>query len=303
MALKITKGGKIGKYFYIENAVEYGPVELNELLENISKHTLVYYEGITWTKASEITELKKYFTTEERIVEKVVDRVVEKNIIQQPEKKGGKIILIAILVASMLLLICSLYWIYQQQIKSDIINADLQRKKETDSLAAINANLIEQEQRRVQDSILAASNAILDSVKLLKLNMDYQLGVDKVNVILNQFYTDLSNHDYNNVSNYFKDTLIEYSGNYNVSTNDIINSLNNSFNSNRGFEENYKLQDSSCVFVGMDGETGAYNYYFEYSRNGRNGQKSEQSVTLNGTIKVDSDFKIVFYQWNSQVLN
>ena len=55
MALNFNKGGKSGKYFYLdEEGVDYGPFEISELLEKIDRDTLVYFKGINWTKASEI---------------------------------------------------------------------------------------------------------------------------------------------------------------------------------------------------------------------------------------------------------
>ena len=74
MALNFNKGGKSGKYFYLdEEGVDYGPFEISELLEKIDRDTLVYFKGINWTKASEIPELKRYFPEEVKVVEKVIE--------------------------------------------------------------------------------------------------------------------------------------------------------------------------------------------------------------------------------------
>lgn len=60
MSIKINKGGDLGKYFYSKDDVIYGPIKLDELLQRVDENTLVFYNGIDWTKASELPELKKF---------------------------------------------------------------------------------------------------------------------------------------------------------------------------------------------------------------------------------------------------
>ena len=48
-------------YYYSINGTVYGPLPLATLLEKIDADTLVYREGIEWTNATEIEELKKFF--------------------------------------------------------------------------------------------------------------------------------------------------------------------------------------------------------------------------------------------------
>jgi uncharacterized membrane protein YhaH (DUF805 family) len=49
------------KYYYSEDGNPIGPFSLSELLEKIGPETLVYREGIDWTNAKEVQELKKFF--------------------------------------------------------------------------------------------------------------------------------------------------------------------------------------------------------------------------------------------------
>lgn len=49
------------EYFYFENDVIVGPLSLPELLTNIQRDTLVWFNGIEWTIACEIDELKSFF--------------------------------------------------------------------------------------------------------------------------------------------------------------------------------------------------------------------------------------------------
>lgn len=48
-------------YYSDDNGTTFGPFSLNELLPKVNHETLVYREGIQWTNASNVEELKKYF--------------------------------------------------------------------------------------------------------------------------------------------------------------------------------------------------------------------------------------------------
>ena len=61
MAFKINKGCDLGKFYYQNSGVTYGPLPIDELLSRINGDTLVYYEGINWDKAKDIPDLKKFF--------------------------------------------------------------------------------------------------------------------------------------------------------------------------------------------------------------------------------------------------
>ena len=61
MAINLDKTAAAKKYYYSENGTTLGPFSLSLLLEKIDAETLVYREGIEWTNANEIEELKKFF--------------------------------------------------------------------------------------------------------------------------------------------------------------------------------------------------------------------------------------------------
>jgi uncharacterized membrane protein YhaH (DUF805 family) len=52
-------------YYYSIDGTVYGPLSLTELLEKIDADTLVYREGIEWTNANGVEELKKFFVSPE----------------------------------------------------------------------------------------------------------------------------------------------------------------------------------------------------------------------------------------------
>jgi len=69
MAINLDKSAIEKQYYYEENGNTYGPFSLSILLIKIKSNTLVYREGIEWTEAKEIDELKHYFKVE-KVIEK-----------------------------------------------------------------------------------------------------------------------------------------------------------------------------------------------------------------------------------------
>lgn len=61
MAIELNKDKNDIIYYYSENGKTLGPYSLSELLVKIDAETLVYREGIEWTNAKDIDELKKFF--------------------------------------------------------------------------------------------------------------------------------------------------------------------------------------------------------------------------------------------------
>ena len=52
------------KYYYSSGEERLGPFDVTELIPKISESTLVWRQGLDWTNASQIEELKKYFPNE-----------------------------------------------------------------------------------------------------------------------------------------------------------------------------------------------------------------------------------------------
>jgi len=61
MALNLNKDKNEVNYYYSENGITFGPFTLSQLLEKIEDETLVFREGIDWTNAKDVEELKKFF--------------------------------------------------------------------------------------------------------------------------------------------------------------------------------------------------------------------------------------------------
>jgi len=65
MAVDLNKKIPSVTYYYSdENINTLGPFTLEQLLPKIKKNTLVYREGINWTNADQVEELKIYFKSQ-----------------------------------------------------------------------------------------------------------------------------------------------------------------------------------------------------------------------------------------------
>ena len=65
MAIDLDKDKNELKYYYSENGATLGPFSLSQLLEKIEADTLVYREGIDWTNAKDVEELRKFFKVQQ----------------------------------------------------------------------------------------------------------------------------------------------------------------------------------------------------------------------------------------------
>lgn len=83
MAINLEKAPLETLYYYADNGKTVGPFPLNELLQKIKADTLVYRDGIEWTNAKDVEELRGYFPEKE-------------------PKKPAKLILVSILLCVLL---------------------------------------------------------------------------------------------------------------------------------------------------------------------------------------------------------
>ena len=80
MEIDLNKDKNELKYYYSENGETLGPFTLTQLLEKIEADTLVYREGIDWTNAREVEELRKFFSLKK-------DKSTDKSVVKVPSTK------------------------------------------------------------------------------------------------------------------------------------------------------------------------------------------------------------------------
>ena len=284
MALNLNKGGKLGKYFYIRDNVEYGPFEISDLLESIDKDTLVYFKGMNWTKASEVKELKKYFTTEQRVVEKIIERTHV-----EPAAESRSYFL-PILILLTVLAVSFTFFVYQKMENTnfEFEQDKLEQKRISDSIAFVNAKLKAQMQ---QDSINAIYNSKIDSLKSLEDEVSFLQNQEILVEKIENYYSAISNNSFD-AYNYFSDT-VDHFINFQNTTPEEINSM---FNSNRDYsDENVLLDKSSFIFIRQINNI----YYFNYTINYRCFRKKRnktQTCDVDIEIGFDENSKIKSYR-------
>jgi len=65
--MNLSKDNNEMNYYYSENGATLGPFTLSQLLQKIEADTLVYREGIDWTNAKDVEELRKFFRAPEDV--------------------------------------------------------------------------------------------------------------------------------------------------------------------------------------------------------------------------------------------
>ena len=77
MSFDLDKSEQTYQYYYSKDGNQFGPFNLSSLLKKIDSDTLVWREGIEWTNANMVEELKKFFTS---IDNKKTDKIKEEEI-------------------------------------------------------------------------------------------------------------------------------------------------------------------------------------------------------------------------------
>jgi hypothetical protein len=284
MALNFNKGGKSGKYFYLdEEGVDYGPFEISELLEKIDRDTLVYFKGINWTKASEIPELKRYFPEEIKVVEKVIEKVP----LPAAKPKKSPILLIFVvffIIGSLLTYSLFKYLDYtkeQEQIQ-------FEQQRIADSMAMVNSQLVLEMER---DSMNDALNARIDSLNSVESELMFLQNQDYLADRIDSYYSDIVNNNFD-AYNYYSETVDQFISLTNVSPEEV----NNVFTSERDYtdEEIYFDRDTFVFDEKINGV-----YYFTYSiqyRCFRIRRNKTQECDVDIQIGFDENFQIKSYK-------
>jgi hypothetical protein len=274
MALNFNKGGKLGKYFYLDEAgVDYGPFEIAELLEKIDKNTLVYYQGINWTKASEIPELKRFFHEETKIVEKIIERAPVKS----TSPKKSPILLIFIILFMVGSLLMYLIFKYLDSTKADE-QAQIEQQRLTDSIALVNSKLMLE---MAKDSMNDAIDARIDSLNSAESELIFLQNQDYLIEKVDSYYIDIVTNNFD-AYNYYSDSVNQFINLINVSPEEV----NNVFTSLRDYtDEQIYFDQSTFAFDKKINNV----YYFTFSI-----QYSCFRIKRNKTQECDVDIQIGF---------
>jgi hypothetical protein len=299
MAFKINKGGPPGRFSYTKSGVVYGPMELLELLEYIEADTSVFVEGAaTWVNAKEIPELKKHFP-EIFVALKETSSSPSPTTIPEPEKKSsGTSSATAFFVIIFLLAIGSAGYYYvkhQEAIKDAEAAHALEIAEDSISQANLAAQL---EYQRIQDSLLQANAAVMDSARILKLSADFAANQSQVKQLINEFLSDFSAKKLN-VINYFSDTVSVFLDTSFVPASELMAVLNNRYNTNPPTREEFVIDDMTFHFEVLDGFDGVYSFSMSYAQISLSDEQVLRNGLVQAIVKLTPDYKIKYYQWVS----
>ena len=101
MAINLNKQEDNIEYYYSDGGVQFGPIDIVVLLTKINHESLVWREGIEWTQANKVEELKKFFNETKEISQSEIKEPIkstqyeinnfEKKIFRAPFSFDGRI--------------------------------------------------------------------------------------------------------------------------------------------------------------------------------------------------------------------
>lgn len=285
MAINAFKSGGIGRYYFKENNIEFGPFQLEWILQFIDADTQVKVSNSNWCPAKQHPDFIKYFNIKEVVInnEPYVAPF-------EPVKNNYTNTIIGLSIVVLLILVGS--FIINNSYKNKFSEDDilLQKQRAIDSVNQINAEqqkfLLQQ-----QDSINNATSFILDSLKTNQEKIIFLqnkvLLIDKIK----NYYLDIQNEEFE-ANNYFSEFVNQYI-NLTNTTPDVINGL--FLNKHDFLNEKIFFDDSNFIFhKELDGI-----YYFTYSINYscfRPRKNKTQTCDVDVEVGFDENFKIKSYK-------
>jgi hypothetical protein len=281
MAINIFKSGGIGRYYFKENNIEYGPFQFDWILQYVNADTQVKVSNSNWCPAKQHQDFRKYFN-----VPNVVER--ESYIPKVESVNNNSSSTVIVVIAAVLLL---LGYIFISN-NSKLNEGEIERQKQIaiDSVALVNStqqNLMLQQ----QDSINTATNNKLDS---LKINEKKLIFLQNQNVLVEKvtnYYLDITNNEFN-ASNYYADQVDQYITLTDV-TPEVINDI---FSNKRDYTDERVVFDESTFIFQREFEN---IYYFNYSINYscfRTRKNKTQTCDVDIEVGFDENYKIKSYK-------
>ena len=281
MAINIFKSGGIGRYYFKENNIEYGPFQFDWILQYVKADTQVKVSNSNWCPAKQHQDFRKYFNV----------TYVSESESFIPKKEGvnsnSQITLIIVIAAFLLLFSYIFISNYSKMNEGEILR---QKQIAIDSLALLNStqqNLMMQQ----QDSINMITNHRIDSLKINEKKLIFLHNKNLLIEKVRNYYLDIINNEFN-ASNYYADKVNQY-----ITLTDITPlEINDVFTKKQDYtNENVVFYDSTFIFQRGFEDV----YYFNYSINYscfRTKKNKTQVCDVVIEIGFDENFKIKSYK-------
>jgi hypothetical protein len=285
MAINIFKSGGIGRYYFKENNVEYGPFQLDWILQFIDAETFVKVTNSNWCPAKQHPDFVKYFN-----IKDVVKDEKSNFIPIEPVKNNYTNVIIGVSIVIILIVFGSFLLDNKTENNKNEEEIAIQKQRLIDSVNQINAEnqrlLIAQ-----QDSINNETSFKLDSIKSNENKLIFLQNRDMLSDKIKNYYLDIQNEEFE-ANNYFSEFVNQYI-NLTNTTPDVINGL--FINKQDFLNEKVFFDDSTFIFQKeLDGI-----YYFTYSINYscfRPRKNKTQTCDVDVEVGFDENFKIKSYK-------
>ena len=283
MAINIFKSGSIGRYYFKENNIEYGPFQFDWILQYVNADTQVKVTNSNWCPAKQHPDFKKYFN-----IQDVIEREYYTPIVEPSNNKSSNALIVVIIVVFLFLG----YIFINSNSKSRISDEEIARQKQIalDSVALINStqqNLLMQQ----QDSINTVTYYRLDSLKINEKKLIFLQNQNLLADKVKNYYLDITNNEFN-ASNYYADQVNQYI----TMTNLTPDEINANFSNKQDYTNEKVYFDESTFIFQKEFEN---IYYFNYSINYscfRTRKNKTQTCDVDIEIGFDEDFKIKSYK-------
>jgi hypothetical protein len=284
MAINVFKSGGIGRYYFKENNIEYGPFQLDWMLQFVDADTPVKVSNSKWCLAKQHPDFIKYFNIKE-----VVKPAIPYTVPIEPVKNNYSNLIIGLGLVVVVLLFG--IYIFKNSNKNES-DDEIARQKQMvlDSIAVVNAqqqNLLQQQ----QDSINNLNTNRLDSLKESERKLIFLQNQNMIAEKILNYYSDIINNNFN-ANNYYADQVFQY-----ITLNDVTPDEINDVLSNKDDYTNENIIFDKSTFVFQRELDNVY--YFNYSINYscfRTRKNKTQTCDVDIEIGFDEEFKIKSYK-------
>jgi hypothetical protein len=284
MAINVFKSGGIGRYYFKENNIEYGPFQLDWMLQFVDADTPVKVSNSKWCLAKQHPDFIKYFNIKE-----VFKPAIPYTVPIEPVKNNYSNLIIGLGLVVVVLLFG--IYIFKNSNKNES-DDEIARQKQMvlDSIAVVNAqqqNLLQQQ----QDSINNLNTNRLDSLKESERKLIFLQNQNMLAERILNYYSDIINNNFN-ANNYYADQVFQY-----ISLNDVTpDEINDVFlNKDDYTNENIIFDKSTFVFQRELDNVYYFNYSISYSCF-RTRKNKTQTCDVDIEIGFDEEFKIKSYK-------
>ncbi len=293
MAIYHSKSGDLGKYYFKQNDIEYGPFQLEWMLPLIDGDTLIKISNSKWCPAKQHMDFSLYFKPVVENVNPYVNDKSNSQPINTPTEKKKSSIGVILIFLSIIVIVFAIFMylkMQKEEQKKEQLAFLVNQKYIIDSISADNA--MKQEMLvKQQDSINSVTNSRLDSLKRHGDQLMVIQKSDELIDILKNYYLDITNREFD-ANKYFVDPVLQFI----TVENTTAENINDLFLNNTDFtNETFEVNDSTFKFDREESNIYYFTYTVKYNCF-RKKKNANQSCDTDVEVGFDENFKIRSYK-------